>query len=108
MVSKTCFSAWHAPAFGTAVEAVRPRALVLTGMESHVCVQLTALDCVRRGYETYLLADAVGSRRALDRECAVELMRAAGVRVTTFETVAFAWLRDSMHPKFREAVAIVR
>src|SRR5262245_9582574 len=50
-------------------EAARPKVL-LAGIETHVCVQQTALDLLNRGFRVYVAADAVGSRYPLDHELA--------------------------------------
>lgn len=108
VVSKTAFSCWGEPEFAVTVTACRPKALVLLGMETHVCVQQTALSALKRGYEVLLLADGVCSRCPRDRETAIELLRARGATVTTFEALAFDWLEDSTHPRFREVSRIVK
>lgn len=107
-VEKTAFSSWCCADFATTIAALAPKALVLTGMEMHVCVQHTALDALARGYEVILLADAVCSRRALDRETSLALLRQQGALITTVEALAFAWIKDSRHPKFRDLVRIVK
>lgn len=108
VLGKTTFSCWGADGFLAALEGRGTRALVLIGMETHVCVQQTALEAVERGYEVVLLADAVCSRRPQDRECALELMRTRGVSVTTFESLVFSWLTDSKHPCFKAVSALVK
>ncbi len=40
--------------------------VILTGMESHVCVYQTALDLVNAGYEAFVPEDAVSSRHLSD------------------------------------------
>ena len=59
-------------------------------------------SCVEDGKEVYVVADAVGSRRALDRDVALARMRQEGVRVVTREMVAFEWLGEAGTPLFRE------
>jgi nicotinamidase-related amidase len=48
------------------------RQIVVAGTEAHVCVLQTALGLIERDYEIFLVADAVGSRRELDRTLAIE------------------------------------
>ena len=75
---------------------------VLAGAEAHVCVLQSALDLVAGGREVFVVADAVGSRRAFDRDVALARMRQEGVRVVTREMVAFEWLREAGTPLFRD------
>ena len=106
--SKTAFSCFGSAEFAAAVDATRPAFLLLAGMETHVCVQQTALDALARGIQPVLLADAVTSRKTSDRETALRLLRHAGVTVTTVEAVIFHLLRDAKAPGFKEISRIFR
>ena len=66
--------------------------------------RLRAADDARlleSGYAVKWVADAVGSRRVVDRDAATARARAAGADIVTTEMVLFEWLRTSRHPKFR-------
>lgn len=106
--SKTAFSCFGSAEFAAAVDATRPGFLLLAGMETHVCVQQTALDALARGIQPVLLADAVTSRKKADRELALRLLRHAGVTVTSVEAVIFHLLRDAKHPGFKEISRVFR
>jgi len=105
---KTSFSCWGSVAFAAGVEAFRPKTLVLIGMETHVCVQQTALQALERGYRVIVLADAICSRREMDRDAALLLMASRGVTVSTTEALAFDWLQNSRHPAFKQVSAIFK
>lgn len=79
---------------------LRPQVL-LVGVETHVCVQQTALDLLRIGQRPWLLADAAGSRKAVDREIAIQRMQQAGVVVTTVEAAVFELLGAAGTAEFR-------
>ncbi|MDT8391811.1 MAG: hydrolase [Lentisphaeria bacterium] len=108
VIEKTSFSCWGSEDFRKAVQAIRPRYLVLIGMETHVCVQQTALDALEEGYRVVVAADAVCSRHAEDREMALACMRARGVTITTVEAIVFDWMRDAGHPKFKPISTLFR
>ena len=75
---------------------------MLAGAEAHVCVLQSALELAADGKDVFVVADAVGSRRAQDRDVALARMRAEGVRIVTREMVAFEWLREAGTARFRE------
>ena len=106
--AKTTFSCWGCAEFATAVERFKPRHLILLGVETHVCVQQTAIEGLRRGYNVILPQDAVCSRKLVDREAALNLMRQAGVVVTSVEAIVFNLLRHSGHPQFREITKLFK
>ncbi|XP_019063418.1 isochorismatase domain-containing protein 1 [Fukomys damarensis] len=49
------------------------RSVVLFGVETHVCIQQTALELVGRGIEVHIVADATSSRSMMDRMFALEV-----------------------------------
>jgi len=76
--------------------------VVVVGAEAHVCVLQTSLELLEDGKEVYVVADAVASRNALDREVALTRMRDEGIRVVTREMVCFEWLGEAATPLFSE------
>jgi nicotinamidase-related amidase len=98
---KTAFSACGAL-------PVERRQVVLTGMETHVCVLQTALELAVEGREVFVVADAVCSRTEANYNNALARMQAAGVVVTNTESVLFEWLRDAAHPEFRTISKLIR
>lgn len=105
---KTAFSCFGCAAVAAELDRTRPDTLALCGVETHVCVQQTALDALERGFHVVVLADAVLSRRETDRGVALELLRARGVTVTTVESLAFAIMRDAKHAAFKAVSRIVQ
>ena len=85
----------------------RPQ-VILIGIETHVCVQQTALDIVRAGLSPVVLADAVGSRRPTDREVALQRMRSAGVTITTVESLIFELMYEAGTELFRKILPILK
>jgi len=85
----------------------RPK-VVLTGMETHVCVLNTALDLLTLGFRVYLAADAISSRSRFDDEIAFRRLEQAGAILTTVEMVAFETTHSSAHPAFKQISQLVR
>ncbi|XP_063066612.1 isochorismatase domain-containing protein 1 [Engraulis encrasicolus] len=84
------------------------RSIVLFGVETHVCIQQTALDLIGRGYEVHIVADATSSRSMIDRMFALERMARTGITVTTSEAVLLQLVADKDHPKFKEIQNIIK
>jgi nicotinamidase-related amidase len=101
-VSKTSFSAIDAPEVARFIARTSPRAVVVVGVEAHVCVFQTVRDLAARGYEVHVPHDGVASRRDDDREAALDLMRRAGAIITTAETVVFDWLQKAEGDAFKQ------
>ncbi len=107
-VEKTSFSAMGEPEFVRALEALGRRTVVLAGVESHVCVQQTALDLLEAGYRVFLVADAISSRSNGDKKYAQRRMSDAGAVVTTYEAVLFELVGGAREEGFRQVSAIVK
>src|SRR5690348_10285845 len=61
--------------------------VVVAGCESHVCVQQTVLGLLQASRKTYVVRDALGSRRPEDKEAAIRRMERHGAEVVTTEMV---------------------
>lgn len=105
--AKTAFSCCGAGTILEELEMLQRPNVVLAGMETHVCVQQTALDLLDAGLHVVLAADALRAWGDADHELALQRMRTAGAVVTTTESVAFEWVRDSSHPKFKALSQLV-
>ena len=105
--AKTAFSCCGAGTFLEELEMLQRPNVVLVGMETHVCVQQTALDLLDAGLHVVLPVDAVAAWGDTDHAVAVRRLEQAGAVVTTTEAVAFGWARDSTHPKFKQLSQLV-
>ena len=83
-------------------------ALVVAGCEAHVCVLQTVLGLLDAGRRVYVAQDAVGARRAESKAAALRRMERHGAEVVTTEMVVFEWLATAEHPRFREALALLK
>jgi nicotinamidase-related amidase len=107
VMPKTAFAATADPGFATLLPP-RTDEIVVVGAEAHVCVLQTVLGLVAARHRVVVAADGIGSRRASDKEVALDRMRRHGVEIVTSEMVIFEWLRDSLHPRFREVHKLIR
>lgn len=86
---------------------LRPQVLI-AGIETHVCVQQTALDLLAMQMRPVILADAVASRHAADRDIALAYLRSAGAIVTTVEAAIFALQGEAGTDRFRKLLDIIK
>ena len=107
-IAKNAFSCCGEPAFMSALEPLGRRQILLTGVETHVCVHQTALDLLDAGYEVQVIADAVSSRTAENRHIGLEKMRDAGVVITSTETALFELMKLAEGPQFKQISKLVK
>jgi nicotinamidase-related amidase len=82
--------------------------ILVAGMETHVCVFQTVRDLAERGFTPVVLADAVLSRTATDRQVGLDLCRQAGAMIATVETALFDLLGRAGTPEFKAVSAAVK
>ncbi|MBP3384488.1 MAG: hydrolase [Firmicutes bacterium] len=107
-VEKTSFSACGAPEFVEAIKAAGKKNILMTGVETHICVEQTTLDLLEAGYNVYLIEDCVGSRKKHDKKIACQRMAAAGAVVTTYEAALYEILRGAKEEGFKAISAIIK
>ena len=107
-VTKTSFSCSDADGFNDLIATQKRQQIVITGMESHVCVLQTALQLQQKGYTVFVVEDAVCSRKKFTHKNAIKRLRQSGVVVTNVESVLFEWLRDAAHPKFKTLSQLIK
>ena len=84
------------------------RNLLLCGIETHVCVQQTALDFLNQGFNVHIAIDGVGSRNDLDHQTALKRIESAGGIITTTESIIFEWCRNADRKEFRRISEIIK
>ncbi|HHA19232.1 MAG TPA: hydrolase [Methylophaga sp.] len=101
IIEKTSFSCMKIAEFCTKLDKSACKQVILTGMESHICILQTALDLQAQGYQVYVVEDAVSSRSKANQYNSLQRLRHAGVIITNVESVIFEWLGDAQHPEFK-------
>ncbi len=84
------------------------RRVLLAGIETHVCVQQTALDLVSAGFRVYIAVDATGTRHAIDHDTSLRRLDSAGVTLTTTEAALFEWCEESGTSEFKKISGLIR
>src|SRR5437870_9672201 len=67
-IEKNCFSAYGCAEFVTELRLLSKKQAIVAGIEAHVCVYQTMIDLLANGYEVTVVADAVGSRAASNKD----------------------------------------
>lgn len=106
-LAKRTFDATREPQWAGFLPESRPH-VVVAGCETHVCVLQTVMGMLAKGLQVRLVRDAVGSRTAESREAALHRAERHGAELVTTEMVIFEWLATCDHPRFREALALVK
>jgi nicotinamidase-related amidase len=104
---KMTFSCCGLPEVTEQIRSRRVRNVLLAGIETHVCVQQTALDLVAAGFRVFVAADAVASRKQTDRDVGLARMERSGVILTTTEAALFEWTERAGTAEFKQISKLV-
>ena len=107
-IAKVAFSCGAVDLVQSGLKKSATRAVVLTGIEAHVCVLISALDLIAQGYAVHVAADAVTSRTQGNWRLAMAQLRQAGAVVTSTETILFQLLGKGDTDEFRELARLIR
>lgn len=107
IMEKTSFACTNVDSFMTTLRSSHRRSVILTGMETHICVLQTALALQAQGYQVFVVEDGVSSRTAQNQNNALQRLRQAGVIITNTESVLFEWLADAKHAEFKALSKLV-
>ena len=81
--------------------------LIVCGIETHICIQQTVLDCLQKGFEVILVSDAMSSRNRADHEIALQRMIQTGAILTTTESIIFELCKTANRKEFKEIKNII-
>lgn len=107
-ITKTSFSCSNTEGFNELVVKQKRQQIIITGIESHICVLQTASQLHQKGYAVYVVEDAICSRKKLNHKNAVKRLRQSGVIISNVESVLFEWIGDAMHPKFKTLSKLIK
>lgn len=105
---KLAFGCLGDDAIAQALSCSGKQHLLLCGIETHVCVLQTALKALADGYVVFLAEDALGSRRASDRETALRRMIQAGAIPATVEMLVMEALFEAKGDSFKQILPLLK
>lgn len=82
--------------------------VIVCGVEAHICVLQTVIDLKSAGYIPVLVTDCISSRKAYNREMAVQRAIQEGAVVTTCEALLFELLEEAGTAKSKKIQRLVK
>jgi nicotinamidase-related amidase len=107
-VIKRIFSCFGVPEFADALAATERKCLLVTGIETHICVSQTVHDAMHRGYQVQVVADGTGTRKREDHEIALARMRSEGAVITTSESLIYEVTCRADGAEFKQVLDLVK
>ena len=106
-INKMNFSLASEKEFLKEIENKKITNLIVCGIETHICIQQTVLDCLQKGFEIILISDAMSSRNSVDHDVALQRMIQKGAILTTTESIIFELCKTANRKEFKEIRNII-
>jgi len=107
-VEKIEFSCFGSEKFRLLLRDLGAKTLIITGIETHICVAQTSLDGLSNGYRVCVISDATSSRNLEDKNVALERMRQSGIIVASTEMIIYELLRVAGTQEFKESLKLIK
>ncbi len=107
-IKKNVFSCARNEIFMERIRELNVHDIILAGIESHVCVYQTASDLLSQDFRVEVVADAIASRTAFNKQMGLDKMLLAGAEQTSVEMVLFELQAIAEGNEFRELIQIIK
>lgn len=105
---KTGFSCFSSPDFQKRLREYGKEWVVLSGIETHICVLQTCLDLRSYGFQVAIVTDAIGAGGEEDHQRGLQRMDKAGALMITTEMLIYELLGSSDTPEFKQLLPRIK
>jgi len=107
-IEKFSFSCCKEPKIMEALKTLGRSQVVLTGIESHICVYQSGHELLNQGYEIQVAADCVSSRTRENKAIGIDRLVQSGGQVTSVEMIFFELMREAKGDEFKQIVKLIK
>jgi nicotinamidase-related amidase len=108
LLDKTTFDCMKNDAMKDYIAASGKKTILVTGMETHICVYQTVTSLVEEGYNVIPVTDGLSSRKDIHWQWALSSFEKMGALHMPAETLAFIMLGNSGTPEFKRVSNILK
>lgn len=105
---KITFSCYEDEAIAAKIKELNKKNIIICGIEAHICVLQTALDCIEAGYNVTIIEDCVSSRKYNDKKIALKRAEKEGAVISTYESVLFELTRMAGNDTFKQISKLIK
>jgi len=107
-IEKFSFSCCDEPQFMDQFKKAGRTQVLLTGIETHICVFQTGHDLIQQGCEVQVVSDCVSSRTKENNEIGIQRIVQSGGQVTCVEMIFFELLKAAQGDKFKQIIKLIK
>jgi len=107
-ISKLHFNCCDVEDFNERLNSEDLKTIILTGVESHICIFQTCASLLEKGYQVHIPQDAIGSRTDENWRVGLELSKKAGAFITSTESVIYQILKKAGTKEFKQMLKVMK
>lgn len=107
-LEKMSFSCCGDETFTNRLNELQRKQVIVTGMETHICVLQTVLELLAQGNHVHVVSDAVISRKKKNWKLGLNIAAAAGAVITSTEAALFQLLKVAGTDEFKKLSKLVK
>lgn len=108
-MEKTAFSCCaDEEGFMHTLRSMKRNDVLVSGIETHICVYQTSVELIDYGYNVHLITDAVSSRTKENRDAGIHAIEKAGAFLKSSEMAMFELLKVAKGDAFKAISSIVK
>ncbi len=108
ILNKLEFSCFENQGLYSAIQKTGKKTLLITGIETHVCIFHTGASALRLGYKVHIAADAVGSRTLFNWKTGINRLEKSGAVISSTEMIIFELLNRAGTSDFRALLPLIK
>lgn len=105
---KVEFGCFENPSIADAIEASGRKTIILSGIETHICIFQTGLQGLRLDYRVHVASDATSCSGVLNHNVGLNRLERAGAVISSTEMIMFELLKQAGTAEFRKALPIIK
>lgn len=107
-LAKSSFSCCADPGFTAAFQAAGRTQVLITGIETHICVFQTGVDLMAKGCQVQVVSDCVSSRTRENKQVGLDRLSAEGAMMTSVEMAFFELMKAAGGDAFKQVVKLIK
>jgi nicotinamidase-related amidase len=107
-IEKLHFDCCEVDAFNESLKGKDLKRIIVTGVETHICVFQTCVSLLEKGYHIQVPQDAVTSRTEENWRVGLGLIQAAGATITSTESIIYQVLKKAGTKEFKQMLKFVK
>ena len=107
-IEKFSFSCCKEPDFIKKFKELGRSQVLLTGIETHICVFQTGYELLNQGCQVQVAADCVSSRTKDNKDIGLQRLAQSGGQITSVEMILFELMQDARGDKFKQMVKLIK